>query len=157
VTCHNGNSNAIAYGVKMRLRLDPALLDGRAVTASAFDPLKTTIGVAATSPAWVQPVHWTRIVPGDPTHSLLVQLISYRGMNNPAKGQMPPIASSIVDTDDVAKVVAWVNKVSSAQTGDGGFDAAQEAAVSPNGEAGTDATIGDASHDAPIDGDARSE
>ena len=27
VTCHNANSNATAYGVGMRLRLDPALLD----------------------------------------------------------------------------------------------------------------------------------
>ncbi len=117
VTCHNGNSRATAFGVGMRLRLDPALLDGRAPTASEFDPLGTTLGVAATSPAWVQPVHWSRIVPGDSSHSLLAQLISNRGTNNPVRGQMPPIATAIVDTVDVAKVTQWIDAL---QASDGG-------------------------------------
>jgi hypothetical protein len=122
VTCHNANPNATAYGLGMRLRLDPALLDGQAVTASAFDSLKTTIGVGAVSPGWVAPVHWTRIAPGDPTHSLLVQLISNRGTNNPVGGQMPPIASTIVDSTDVAKVVDWVSLLPGGPSLDGGAD-----------------------------------
>jgi hypothetical protein len=108
-TCHNANSSATAYATGVRLRLDPAVLDGRPL--ADIDPLKTTIGVPATTPWWAQPVQWTRIVPGDAAQSLLVQLISNRGRNNPAGGQMPPIATSIVDTDDVAKVVDWVNKM----------------------------------------------
>jgi hypothetical protein len=123
VTCHNGNPTATAYGAGMRLRLDPAVLDGRTLTASTVDTLRTTVGMPATTPGWIQPVAWTRIVPGDPDHSLLVQLISNRGTNNAVGAQMPPIATSIVDTADVAKVVDWVTKMASAPGADGGTDA----------------------------------
>jgi len=136
VTCHNANSTATAYGVGMRLRLDPSLLDGRPLTASNADPLRTTIGVPAVAPGWVQPVHWTRIVPGDPSHSLLVELISNRGKDNAVGGQMPPIATSIVDTADVARVVAWVAAMAPAL--DGGADATTETNV----DAETDALTG---------------
>jgi hypothetical protein len=156
VTCHNANSNATGYGTRMHLRLDPMLLDGRPVTISAFDSLKTTIGVPATSPAWVT-THWIRIVPGDPSRSLLVQLISNRGTNNPARGQMPPIASLIVDRDDVAKVVEWVSKMASMQAIDGGADGGMEAGPSTNGDSGTDATTSDANNDAPSDAAGRSQ
>jgi hypothetical protein len=146
VTCHNANSNATAYGAGMLLRLDPALLDGRQVTISAFDPLRTTIGVPATSPGWIQPVHWDRIVPGDPGDSLLVQLISNRGTNNPVGAQMPPIASSIVDTVDVASVVDWVSKMPPA------IDAGVvDATVGTPGDAQTDATTGDAGDEPAIE------
>jgi hypothetical protein len=126
VTCHNANSTSTAFGAGMRLRLDPALLDGRALTASTIDALRTTVGVAATTPGWAQPVAWTRIVPGDPGHSLLVQLISSRGKNNAVGGQMPPIATSIVDSADVAEVVQWITAMPSAA--DGGTDASTDAA-----------------------------
>ncbi len=139
VACHNGNSNSTAYGAGMRLRLDPTLLDGRAVTASTFDSLETTLGVLATTPAWIQPTQWTRIVPGDATDSLLVQLISNRGSDNVVGGQMPPIASYIVDTDDVANVVNWIDKMPSASAGDAGSDGA----TGPSLDGGTDAPNGD--------------
>jgi hypothetical protein len=145
VSCHNGNSNASCYGAGMRLRLDPTLLDGRPPTVSEFDALQTTLGVAARTPGWVQPTHWTRIVPGDSSHSLLVQLISNRGTNNPAGGQMPPIASTIVDTDDVAKVVEWIDKIPSAPAIDAGSDGSLDATVG-------DAAIGDASDGAFVEG-----
>jgi hypothetical protein len=150
VSCHNGNSNASCYGPGMRLRLDAALLDGRPLTISAFDSLKTTIGVGAATPAWAQPVHWTRIAPGDSSHSLLAQLISNRGTNNPVGGQMPPIASAIVDTDDVAKVVDWINKMSIAPTIDAGSDGGLDATVGTN----PDAAIGDASDEVFVEGGA---
>jgi hypothetical protein len=136
VPCHNANSTALAYAVKMHLRLDPTLLDGGPLTASNCDSLKTTIGARATSSNWA-PYNWVRIVPGDPSHSLLVQLISNRGTNNAARGQMPPIASLIVDMADVAKVVDWVSKISAIEMVDGGSDAAAEGAV-PTGDASTD-------------------
>ena len=140
VCCHNGNSTATAYGVGMRLRLDAALVDGRPLTVADFNPLRTTLGVPATTPGWIQPIQWTRIVPGDPSHSLLVQLISNRGMNNPVGGQMPPIASVLVDTTDVAKVVDWVSKMPAAPTLDGGSDGGLD------GGSG-DATVGDGAGD----------
>ena len=124
----------------MRLRLDPMLLDGRPVTAADFDSLKTTLGVLASSPGWIQPTQWTRIVPGDPNDSLLVQLISNRGTNNPAGGQMPPIATSIVDTSDVANVVSWISKLSS----DAGVGAASDSGA--DGSAGASDATADASN-----------
>ncbi len=142
VTCHNGNSSSYAYGVGMRLRLDPSALDGGLLTASNCDTLATTVGVlAASGGGWSSPVQWTRIVPGDASHSLLVQLISNRGKNNPVKGQMPPIATNVVDTTDVASVVAWVNAMAGdagngGDAGDAGVDGAPEAGP----EAGTDAS-----------------
>jgi hypothetical protein len=135
VSCHNGNSGSIAYARGLRLRLDPTSLDGRPVTIADFDSLSTTIGVPATSTQWLAPIHWTRIIPGDPNQSLLVQLISHRGTNNPAKGQMPPIATSIIDTVDVASVVEWVSRIRSVQPSDGGLVGA---------DAETDATIREA-------------
>jgi hypothetical protein len=156
VTCHNANSSATAYGVGMLLRLDPTLLDGRSVTG--FDPLTTTIGVPAHSPQWVEPMQWTRIVPGDPSLSLLVQLISHRGTDNSAEGQMPPIDSLIVDTDDVAHVVDWVSKMPPLQTLDAGLDAGTDATLDAGLDAGSDATL-DAGTDASVgpSGDAEAD
>jgi hypothetical protein len=142
VTCHNANSSATAYATGLRMRLDPAALDGGLLTAATCDTLRTAVGQPATTGMWTAPVHWTRIVPGDPSDSLLVQLISHRGKNNDAGGQMPPIATDVVDTVDVASVVAWVNAMAGAGAPDGGV----EAAVGASPEAGPGA------FDAGIDG-----
>jgi hypothetical protein len=147
VSCHNGNSNASAYGAGMRVRLDPTLLDGRPPTAADFDSLTTTLGAAATTPAWIQPIHWNRIVPGDSRHSLLVQLIANRGKNNPVGGQMPPIASAIVDNDDVANVVAWIDKMPSTAGMDAGSDGGVDAAMGTSADAAADASVADAGAD----------
>jgi hypothetical protein len=100
VTCHNDNANSTGYAAGMNLRLDPLLLDGR--SSASFDSIGTTVGVRAKTPSWNGAV---RIVPSDPSGSLLVQLISHRGEGM----QMPPFATRVVDDVDVAKVVAWVN------------------------------------------------
>jgi hypothetical protein len=102
VTCHNTNQGSLAYGAGMNLRLDPLLLDGR--SSAGFASLLTTIGVPAQTPSWNGAI---RIVPSDPAVSLLVQLISHRGMGI----QMPPIATNVVDAADVARVVAWVTSM----------------------------------------------
>jgi hypothetical protein len=103
VTCHNENENSDGYGAKMFLRLDPTLLDGSPVSSS-WDPLRTTIGVPCVSGSVAgQP----RIVPGDPSASVIVKLTSERGVL-----QMPPIASRVVDTTDVAAVAAWIQHMS---------------------------------------------
>lgn len=47
-----------------------------------------------------------RIVPGDPTHSLVYLRLSRRGAN-----QMPPIGSTIVDPDGVALVQSWITQM----------------------------------------------
>jgi hypothetical protein len=106
VSCHNGNSNSAAYASGQRLRLDPTLLDGR--SSSMFDSLITTVNKVAITPAWN---NQTRIVPGDPNHSLLVKLISTRGTSKPASDQMPPIATLLVDEPGTQSVVAWITKM----------------------------------------------
>ena len=95
----------------MFLRLDPTLLDGSSVLG--FDSLTTTIGVPAVTPAWKgQP----RILPKDPAHSLLYQLISHRGTGQ----QMPPIATNFVDQADIPLVEAWIAQLPAVSTGSGG-------------------------------------
>jgi len=136
VTCHNGNENSIGYGAGMRLRLDPALLDGRPV--AGWDTIVTTANVATVSgSAMGQP----RIVPGDPADSVLVRLISERG-----KEQMPPIASKLVDQTDVPKVVDWIAHMPSANAGaaDGAIlDVAAEASAASD-DAMADESMDDA-------------
>ena len=101
-TCHNDNSLSVAFASGMRLRLDPAWLDGRPVSGLA--PLATTVGVP------VQNVNWNgrvRVVPGDPVRSLIYDLISHRGSGR----QMPPFATDVVDAVNVARVADWIRRM----------------------------------------------
>lgn len=153
VSCHNSNSNSTAYGSGMLLRLDPTLLDGR--SSVGFDTRTTTLGQLANNPMWTGQ---TRIVPGDPSHSLLVKLITSRGTDNPVANQMPPIATSLVDTVDSQTVIEWIAKMPGAPTVDAGpaVDAGADAGSSEAGDAGPDATAdaapgADASADALVE------
>lgn len=141
VSCHNANENAQAYGAGMHLRLDPTLLDGTPPT-STWDPLQSTIDVLCVSGSVAgQP----RIVPGDPSSSVVVQLMSMRGTL-----QMPPIASRFVDTTDVAAVADWIQHLSGADAGPEG-GGVQDATVQDASVADTslqDALVPDASVDA---------
>ncbi|HVV16166.1 MAG TPA: hypothetical protein VHH90_03105 [Polyangia bacterium] len=114
IACHNGNPNADAYAAGMLLRLNPTQLDGRPV--DAFDALKTTIGIAANNPNWSGRI---RIVPGSTDNSLLYQLISHRGVGM----QMPPIATSLVDTNDDTLVAAWIRQMPHLASRDAATDA----------------------------------
>ncbi len=149
-TCHNDNANSTAYGSSMRLRLDPTQLDGR--SSAEFASRTTTLGVLASTPSWLgQP----RVEPGDPTHSLLVELISNRGTDNPVANQMPPIATLIVDSSDTQSVVDWIARMPKPPSdagAEGGttHDAGRDATVGE--EAGLDAAPGnEASADAGVD------
>jgi len=125
VTCHNANENAQGYGAGMRLRLDPTLLDGTPTNA-LWDPLQTTLGVPCVSGAVQgQP----RVVPGNPSASVIVQLTTQRGIL-----QMPPIASRFVDTADVATVIAWIQHMP--QTDGGSSDAILDSEGGLAGESG---------------------
>ncbi len=105
VSCHNANSNADAYKTDMYLRLSADQLDGS--SSADFDPIKTTVGVAARTPRWLGN---DRIVPGSPENSLLYQLVSKR---DPARmqDQMPPIASRVVDSDGIMALEAWIRSL----------------------------------------------
>jgi hypothetical protein len=139
-TCHNDNSNSTAYAAGMLMRLDPALLDGRAVD-STFDPVRTTIGVIVGTPNWSGQI---RIVPGSTDRSLIYQLISHRGMGV----QMPPIATNVVDEVDDALVATWISRMPPAASPTPDAGAADGPASTPDAEAGTPGLI-DASTDSP--------
>jgi hypothetical protein len=109
-TCHNRNENALAWSTGMFLRLEPTLLDGRSVVG--IDSLETTMGLLAVTPTWKGQ---TRIVPGDPAHSLLYELISHRGTGQ----QMPPIDSNFVDEADIPLIEAWIAQMPTAAGGGG--------------------------------------
>ncbi|HEX4403936.1 MAG TPA: hypothetical protein VH560_03860 [Polyangia bacterium] len=128
-TCHNRNEGAAAFATGLFMRLDPTQLDGRSV--KGFDTLTTTIGVAAVSPSFKGK---TRIVPKDPTRSLLYQLISHRGTGV----QMPPIATNVVDEADIPLVQAWIDVGPPlAPPPDGGTDAMSSETGASHGDAGT--------------------
>jgi hypothetical protein len=148
VTCHNTNTTAEGYGAGMHLRLDPALLDGTPANAT-WDPLATTINVPAISGSVAG---LPRILPGNPAASVIVQLISQRGIL-----QMPPIATRFVDTTNVAAVEAWIQHMPAGDAGtpagtpDGGSDGESDA---PTGQ---DATATDSGTlDATLTSDAAS-
>jgi hypothetical protein len=121
ITCHNGNTNAIAFPSGLRFRLDATQLDGR--SSKDFDSLRTAVGVAVNAPNWKGQV---RIVPGDPENSLLYFLISHRGPGM----QMPPIATRIIDQANVAVVGKWISLMPPLPRLDAGVpDAGEDAGV----------------------------
>lgn len=97
VSCHNSNENAKAFPTGMSLRLEAATLTR---------PLREWKAVASTLE---RPAHTaafagqTRIIPGDPTQSLVVRLAGMRGMQ-----QMPPLATRVVDEAGLALVRKWI-------------------------------------------------
>jgi hypothetical protein len=103
VTCHNDNSNSTGHMVNMKLRLDPAQLDGG--DTSGFDAVTTTVGVATQSFKWPGKM---RVAPGSPDDSWLLVLMSMRG--DPMQ-QMPPLASNLVDEDDSDWVRTWISNL----------------------------------------------
>jgi hypothetical protein len=118
VTCHNSNPSAAGYGAGMLLRLDPTQLDGTAPNAATWDVLSTTINVPCVSGSLAgQP----RIRPRDSADSVIYQLMDERGTL-----QMPPIASLVVDTSDVAVVASWIQSMptdgGAPPVGGGAFD-----------------------------------
>lgn len=101
-SCHNASANATANLTSQNLRLDVTQLDGREPDAG-WSIIRTTVRRAAEGTQWGG---GTRIVPGDPESSLAFQLMSARTGGN---GQMPPIASRVVDHAAVELVREWIS------------------------------------------------
>jgi hypothetical protein len=102
VSCHNEGVNSEAAKTGLRMKLDPSLLDGRA--SNNFQTIRQLIDTAAVTQQWNKQ---KRVVPGNPQMSLLYKLISTRvGMES--NKQMPPLASRVVDQQNVAKVRDWI-------------------------------------------------
>jgi hypothetical protein len=102
VSCHNTYSAAEGYSSDLRLRLPADGLDGRSPVA--FDSMRTTIGVASTTPEWR---NRTRIVKGSTRTSLLYQLANVRNIADP-DNQMPPVASRVIDAEGITLLERWI-------------------------------------------------
>ncbi len=98
VTCHNDSaaSTANATGLRFRLGFDEVATKPPA----AWQVMTTNVGVEAKSPGWEGEL---RIKPGVPEESLIVKVMKQRGA-----GQMPPIATNVVDAQGVSAIEAWV-------------------------------------------------
>lgn len=114
VSCHNTDPNAFANAIGMDLRMDPTTLTGG--SSAGFQDHVTTIKVPVKSPSFAG---LDRIAPGDPENSVIYERISQRGEGV----QMPPIATNVVDDDDVAVVKAWISALGPAPAGDDDDDA----------------------------------
>lgn len=102
VSCHNDGVNSEAEKTGLRMKLDPALLDGR--NSSNFQTIRQLINTPAVTSQWNGQ---TRVVPGKPNNSLLYKLVSTRvGMDS--NKQMPPLATRQVDQANVTKVRDWI-------------------------------------------------
>jgi hypothetical protein len=102
VCCHNANQNADAYSSGLWMKLNVNHLDGRPV--DGFDAIEMAVEQPMKSDRWG--ADRKRIVPGDPLDSVLLQLVRTR-IGEP-KEQMPPIASSVVDTVSVKAIADWI-------------------------------------------------
>jgi len=139
VTCHNSNPSAAGYGAGMLLRLDPTQLDGSPPNAATWEILKTTVDIPCVSGSLLGK---PRIRRGDSSHSAIDQLIGQRGAL-----QMPPIASLLVDSPDVAIVASWIQALGASSAEAGTPDAGGRRGNVDSGA--PDATVVDASEGGP--------
>jgi hypothetical protein len=148
VGCHNDNPSSYGYPSQLYLRLNPTVIQSGDL--ASWGPLKTTIGQLAHTSNFAGS---TRIVPGSPEQSLLVQLAETRGSNR----AMPPIASRIVDEQGVANLREWIRRL-----GDKADAGARDAGSAAGPLDALDAGLADASlsgfdaevSDATVGGDA---
>lgn len=101
ISCHNGDQSSEAFRTGLRMAIEATQADGRDPSEL---PAVMTLLEPATSDRWNGD---PRLVPGDPESSLVFQLMSRRTPQNPALS-MPPIATSTIDGDGVAKVRRWI-------------------------------------------------
>ena len=108
--------------------------------------MKTTVGIPGKAPSWRGT---PRIIPGDPSGSLLFQLISTRGVAN----QMPPIATAITDAVNNARIAAWIAQMPALPTASDPADAAPDGGGDRDGgvDDGGDADSSEDAQDAPIE------
>ena len=97
ITCHNTNSGSTAYSTNLHMRLGFDEIATKPITE--WDIYKNTVGADTTSPAR----EGKRIVAGKPEESALVSAMNHRG-----EGQMPPIATRVVDQKSVDTISAWI-------------------------------------------------
>jgi hypothetical protein len=147
VGCHNTNENSYGYPSRLFLRLSPEMIESGG--PATWDPIKTTLDQKAHTSNFAGA---TRIVPGVPEASLLMELAITRGNNR----AMPPIATRTLDQPNVDLLREWIRRLGRAT--DGGIDGgapAGDASIVFDAEAPdvalADAALPDAAADAAVD------
>jgi hypothetical protein len=105
-SCHNRNPSAGAnvYGLYLKLTVDAA--GAFPSTAQQTDSWVTTYRVPSMlTPYGVDSGGFWRIAPGDASHSSIAWTTSRRD----SVAQMPPLASHLVDANDVLLLDSWIN------------------------------------------------
>jgi hypothetical protein len=104
-SCHNRNpdANAGQTGLFLKLLVDPTgALPG---TPASTDTWRTSIDVPSSyTPAGFDAGGFWRLRPGDVAHSM----IPWRASRRNTSAQMPPIATELVDQNDVTLLDSWV-------------------------------------------------
>ncbi|MBS2018366.1 MAG: hypothetical protein JST00_36205 [Deltaproteobacteria bacterium] len=106
ISCHTGTPQGTGYGSGLVLRLGWSEVTTKPPSEWAMS--KSTIGVPIRTPKWAGE---SRIVPGDPSASVLYRLLAQRGGE-----QMPPIATKVVDDVGRAAVEAWISAMPKAES-----------------------------------------
>ena len=101
VSCHSQNTSSMANGTGEHFRIEVAWL-ASGQSATTYDSETTTVDV----PAQIFDTGQMRIAPGDPDHSVVMELAGAR--NADYSNQMPPVASKVVPADAIRDVRAWI-------------------------------------------------
>lgn len=144
VGCHNTNENSYGYPSRLFLRLSPEMLE--AGGPSTWDPVRTTLSQTAHTSNFAGA---TRIVPGAPEASLLMELATTRGNNR----AMPPIATRTLDQPNIDLLREWIRRLGGAS--DGGMDGGAPAAGLEAGVVFDAAVVDAATPDVSLDADTR--
>jgi hypothetical protein len=108
-SCHNRGASAGAGATGLYLKLTVDAMGALPATAQATDTWITSYKVPSQlTPYGYEAGGFWRIAPGDGAHSSILWTISRRD----GVAQMPPIASHLVDQNDVQRVSAWIGGLS---------------------------------------------
>ena len=111
-SCHNSNDNAGAAFTQLFLLIRPSQLLADAGTVQDLDSYKSTVNAQSTRPNVDAGVSYVRIVPKDPSSSIVSILSGRRatGSEEPNSAiQMPPLVTRAVDPQGHDLLDAWIN------------------------------------------------
>jgi len=106
VSCHNRNPNGYANSSGLYMRLPAAQVLAGGVVVTNLDTYTTSANVTPTLPQYQTYAQqgYKRLTPGSSATSLIPTVANTRGA-----GQMPPIATHVVDTSGVNAIMAWID------------------------------------------------
>jgi hypothetical protein len=106
VSCHTRNPQGYANSTGLYMRLPAAQVLAGGVVVTSLDTYTTSANVTPTLPQYQSYAQqgYKRLAPGSSATSLIVTVANTRGT-----GQMPPIATHVVDTAGVTALTTWID------------------------------------------------